>query len=247
MFTPPPIEGGMKIPSTICVSGSREASQPQKPETAYYHQQQQHLQTSGDIRAKTAAVESKKNTKRERKGTHGKHSKRRRRQYEGDEEGHVYGEDLAIADIPTAKKSKKSKHKKDKKKDKKRRKSGQSHATSSTNEARAHLDTLESAHVVQDLARTSASSKAKIDLKTIPDSRLYMWANLLGQRPRKDDEDNMSKWLMSVLAVSDLKKPLKADKEEMYSSPSSLSLEGFDSSEPNRSAAAASGGETSSD
>ena len=37
----------------------------------------------------------------------------------------------------------------------------------------------------------------------------------------------MSKWLMDVLAVSDLKEPLKDDKDN-WSSPSSLSLEEFD-------------------
>lgn len=46
-------------------------------------------------------------------------------------------------------------------------------------------------------------------LKSFGKNRLRMWASLLEQRPSKDDEDNMSKWLMNVLAVSDLKTPLR--------------------------------------
>lgn len=73
------------------------------------------------------------------------------------------------------------------------------------------------------------------------EKRVYMWSSLLGQRPAKDDGDNMSKWLMNVLAVSDPKAPIKAPPapiaapDEMSSSPSSLSLEGFDSSGQNSS------------
>ena len=38
--------------------------------------------------------------------------------------------------------------------------------------------------------------------------RQTAWTNLLSRRPEDDDEDEMSRWLMQVMAVSDLKQPL---------------------------------------
>jgi hypothetical protein len=39
-------------------------------------------------------------------------------------------------------------------------------------------------------------------------SREHRWANLLGRRPDAEDGDGMSAWLLEVMTVSDLKKPL---------------------------------------
>lgn len=41
--------------------------------------------------------------------------------------------------------------------------------------------------------------------------RLLVWAGLLGDRPPQKDDDGMAKWLMNVLAVSDLKVPIKGE------------------------------------
>ena len=55
----------------------------------------------------------------------------------------------------------------------------------------------------------------------ITDKRMSMWVNLLGKRPPSSQDDDMSKWLMNVMAVSDLKAPLTGEGDPS-SSPSTL-------------------------
>jgi hypothetical protein len=99
----------------------------------------------------------------------------------------------------------------------------------------------ESPIVIEDAAISKKSSSKKAASNTkgevvakaakrISAQRLVLWSGLLGQRPLKHDEDNMSKWLMSVLAVSNLAAPLKEEKE-LSSTPSSLSLESSDNNQ----------------
>jgi hypothetical protein len=45
--------------------------------------------------------------------------------------------------------------------------------------------------------------------------RLLVWAGLLGARPPQKDDDSMAKWLMNVLAVSDLTVPVKGEASTM--------------------------------
>lgn len=47
--------------------------------------------------------------------------------------------------------------------------------------------------------------------KKCSNKRQMLWAGLLGERPPHQDDENMSKWLMDVLAVSDLKAPIKGE------------------------------------
>jgi hypothetical protein len=94
---------------------------------------------------------------------------------------------------------------------------------------------IEDAVISRKPSRKAAASNMKGEVvakaaKRISAQRLVLWSGLLGQRPLKHDGDNMSKWLMSVLAVSNLAAPLKEEKE-LSSTPSSLSLESCDNNQ----------------
>jgi hypothetical protein len=92
----------------------------------------------------------------------------------------------------------------------------------------ANVDCKDADNSRQRVASEEVGDQDRKPPKKCSKKRLLIWANLLGERPLQQDDENMSKWLMNVLAVSDLKAPLK---EELSSSPSSLSLEGSGSSE----------------
>eukprot|EP00429_Kryptoperidinium_foliaceum_P088989 CAMPEP_0176198616 /NCGR_PEP_ID=MMETSP0121_2-20121125/8143_1 /TAXON_ID=160619 /ORGANISM="Kryptoperidinium foliaceum, Strain CCMP 1326" /LENGTH=575 /DNA_ID=CAMNT_0017537469 /DNA_START=36 /DNA_END=1764 /DNA_ORIENTATION=+ len=57
------------------------------------------------------------------------------------------------------------------------------------------------------MTNTSSDDASRSKLARMDDERKDAWILLLGERPNTDQSDDMSAWLMKVMAVSDLKKP----------------------------------------
>lgn len=58
------------------------------------------------------------------------------------------------------------------------------------------------------VAANNADNGLANHLDALSTTRRYEWARLLGQRPRTDDREIMSQWLLDVLAISDFNEPL---------------------------------------
>jgi hypothetical protein len=71
--------------------------------------------------------------------------------------------------------------------------------------------------------------------KKFSNRRVMVWADLLGKRPPSEEDEHMSRWLMNVMAASDLGVPLKCE-GEVSSSRSSLTPDEFGSDEDHVSA-----------
>lgn len=72
------------------------------------------------------------------------------------------------------------------------------------------FDNSDGASSLGDKPTLDMTGKAK--QKKIDDDRAQRWASLLWRRPPTSDSNGMSSWLLDVLAVSDLDKPLKGER-----------------------------------
>ena len=219
----PPGPNEMKIPSTICVAtdtarnsdlvGTRAAATRTHANNLYFQDNDDEAKDHG---------RAEKHRHEDRHHRHRKESNKRRHQNSLD----------AAVDEAAEKKG----HDSDRDKKKRKKKHSPTRQSLSARKAADALTQQDNGGInyfddrSHQPKRPPNDSSKRDALKNVGEKRLYMWASLLGQRPNRDDEDTMSKWLMNVLAVSDPKAPLKDD---MSSSPFSLSLERFDGSDQN--------------
>jgi hypothetical protein len=223
----PPVETGMKIPSTICVAVDSTQGKPEKTTAAEADNPYYQYSSDQDIVPAEASTEDKKRAA-EAPGHHLDHVELERKKMRRETPIASGIPPLAAADdvvAAAAAAPKKSSHKKKRKDKKKHSKKRRDSSDRKTSEARLPPPppVRQEGNFVDDLSLPNT----KKPLKEGEEKRLYMWATLLGSRPSRDAGDSMSKWLMNVLAVSDPTAPLKDD---MSDAPSPLSVEGFDSS-----------------
>jgi hypothetical protein len=78
----------------------------------------------------------------------------------------------------------------------------------------------------------TSTSISKSVSPEIPHARQMQWASLLRRRPDTSDSDSMSAWLLQVMAISDLKAPLKTQGTSSLTTSNSSSELSSDTNEP---------------
>lgn len=203
-----------KVPATICVE--IDAKSPEKPRKMLSRSDRDDLQ-AGKATSE-AQMEPRKSTAKKRKSRHNRSSRDSKVQVRS--EGYV-DETMSIR-----------RNRRDHQNRKKKR------SRRDVSEPPQYADSKLDSNVVNESSSSKQQKKkTKRAIEEIDDRRLLMWSSLLGKRPVVDNDDDMSKWLMKVMAISDFNAPLHdatmrefgLDDKDTSSSPSTLTV---DSNQP---------------
>lgn len=210
------------VPSTINV----EVADPNKKTTAGHLASASimpsvdTMEFTDDTRAKTKSDPPRKSSSSRKRGRKSHHTL-----LDGDNPS-------AMEDVVGESKKRSRNRKRDRKERRKRRKENPKEDTAPKRSSR---------HAAAEGNYVGGSSHEKAagpahSLDAIDEKRSLIWSTLLGRRPVADDGDEMSKWLMDIMAVSDLKAPIHEARirallghdphnHDSVSSPSTLSLD----------------------